>query len=122
MLNARDPEALIAFYRQVIGLEPERLEEYRKGQVPFASLRIDPSTIIDVLGPEGWGGEREGAGNLDHFCLAVATGDWQPLLDRLEAAGVETEMGPARLSGARGEGTGIYIRDPEGNRVELRYY
>ena len=41
---------------------------------------------------------------------------------RLAAAGVDIEMGPLMLSGARGDGTSIYVRDPDGNRVELRYY
>ena len=48
------------------------------------------------------------------------------MLDSVRAdfdlAGVELEMGPLELDGARGVGTGVYIRDPDGNRVELRYY
>ena len=32
------------------------------------------------------------------------------------------EMGPAELSGARGVGLGIYIRDPDDHRIELRTY
>ncbi len=32
------------------------------------------------------------------------------------------DAGPAQLFGARGVGTGLYIRDPDGNRIELRTY
>jgi len=32
------------------------------------------------------------------------------------------EMGPAEMNGARGRGQGLYIRDPSGNRIELRTY
>jgi len=31
-------------------------------------------------------------------------------------------MGPADLFGAKGVGRGLYIKDPDGNRVELRTY
>ena len=32
------------------------------------------------------------------------------------------EMGPASLFGARGQGDGVYVRDPDGHRVEVRTY
>jgi catechol-2,3-dioxygenase len=31
-------------------------------------------------------------------------------------------MEPTTLWGAHGEGTSMYLRDTEGNRVEVRYY
>jgi extradiol dioxygenase family protein len=40
----------------------------------------------------------------------------------LKAQSIEIEEGPAQRWGARGEGTSIYFRDPEGNQVEARYY
>ena len=124
VLNVRDVEGTLRFYTEVIGLGSERVDEYHEGSVLFPSLRLNEDTIIDVLPPELWGGGEEPAGrpNVDHFCLTVDAADWQALNDRLQAAGVELELEPTTLWGAHGDGTAIYIRDAEGNRVELRYY
>ena len=109
VLVTPDPERLIAWYRDVLGLRTERLEEWRAGEVPFASLRVDETTIIDVL-PR----ERSGS-NVDHIALVVDAD-----LDALAAEhGV---AGPKELFGARGQGRGIYLRDPDGTGVELRTY
>ncbi|MBA3280780.1 MAG: hypothetical protein H0U29_00970 [Acidimicrobiia bacterium] len=44
-------------------------------------------------------------------------------LDELAASGaVEVESGPHDLWGARGMGRGLYLCDPDGNRLELRTY
>lgn len=113
VLVAPDPEALIAWYRDELGLQPERLGEWRRGEVLFASLRVSPTTLIDVFQ-----GERTGV-NVDHVALTVDDID----LDELAASGrFDVEMGPTDLFGARGTGRGLYIRDPAGNRVELRTY
>src|SRR3954471_3385102 len=113
VLAVPDPEAVIAWYRDELGLAPERLEEWRCGEVLFASLRVSPTTLIDVFQ-----GERTGV-NVDHVALVVENVD----LDALAASGrFEVEMGPADLFGARGTGRGLYIKDPAGNRVELRTY
>jgi catechol 2,3-dioxygenase-like lactoylglutathione lyase family enzyme len=113
VLVVPDVERIIAWYRDELGLQPERLEEWRRGEVLFASLRVSPTTLIDVFQ-----GERTGV-NMDHVALIVEDVD----LDELAASGrFEIEMGPADLFGARGTGRGIYIHDPAGNRVELRTY
>lgn len=124
VLNVRDVDRALSFYTDVIGLTAERLDQYKAGQVPFPSLRINQDTIIDLLPPEIWGGPQPGEArtNLDHFCLAVDEGSWPALAGRLERAGIEYELGPITLSGAHGDGTAVYVRDSEGNRLELRYY
>jgi catechol 2,3-dioxygenase-like lactoylglutathione lyase family enzyme len=113
VLVVPDVEGIIAWYRDELGLYPERLDEWRRGEVPFASLRVSATTLIDVFQ-----GDRTGV-NMDHVALVVEDVD----LDQLAASGrFEIEMGPADLFGARGTGRGLYIRDPAGNRVELRTY
>jgi catechol 2,3-dioxygenase-like lactoylglutathione lyase family enzyme len=41
VLNAEDEEKMIDFYHEVLGLQPERLAAYRRGDVPFPSVRIN---------------------------------------------------------------------------------
>jgi catechol 2,3-dioxygenase-like lactoylglutathione lyase family enzyme len=113
VLVSPDPERLTAWYRDRLGLEVMRLEEWRRNEVPFVSLRVNPTFLIDVMR-----GERSGV-NVDHVALVVEDVD----LDALAASGTfDVEFGPADLFGAQGTGRGLYIKDPDGNRVELRTY
>ena len=113
VLVSPDPEKLVAWYRDELGLEPERLEEWRRKEVLFVSLRVSPTFLIDILE-----GERTGV-NIDHVALCADDVD----LDELAASGrFDVEMGPADLFGAQGNGRGLYVRDPDGNRVEIRTY
>jgi catechol 2,3-dioxygenase-like lactoylglutathione lyase family enzyme len=122
VLNVADVDRALRFYADELGLAPERLEEYRRGECPFPSVRVTADTIIDLFPPAmrdgAPGGERA---NLDHFCLVVE----EPLdavQEHLRAIGVAVENGPVRVFGARGTGTSVYVRDPDGTLVELRSY
>jgi catechol 2,3-dioxygenase-like lactoylglutathione lyase family enzyme len=125
VLNVEDEEKMISFYSEVLKLPPERLEEYRAGDVPFPSLRLNRDTIIDLFPKKLWqrtARQGEGRENLNHFCIAVGKADWDALAKRLEAGGISIEIGPVRRWGAHGMGTSIYFRDPEKNLIEARYY
>jgi catechol 2,3-dioxygenase-like lactoylglutathione lyase family enzyme len=113
VLHVADAERSVAWYGEVLGLQPERLEEWRDGKVLFVSLRVDPTTIIDLLQTA-----RTGE-NVNHVAFVVEGVD----LDELAVSGtVEVDSGPADLWGAQGSGRGLYIRDPDRNLVELRTY
>lgn len=125
VLNVEDDEEMIAFYHEVLRLPTERLEDYRAGDVPFPSLRLNADTIIDLFPKELWeksAPRGEGRQNLNHFCIAITKTDWEALIKRLEARKISIERGPVRLWGARGIGTSIYFRDPENNLIEARHY
>lgn len=113
VLNVADAERSLAWYTGVLGLAGERVEEWRRGEAPFPSVRVDGSTIIDLFALE-----RTGE-NADHFCLVMPAGDWEEMV---EAGTVPVEKGPSKVFGARGMGLSIYTRDPDGNLVELRRY
>ncbi|UNZ16568.1 VOC family protein [Streptomyces sp. 891-h] len=113
VLNVGDVERALEFYCGPLGLEPVRVEEWRAGQVPFPSVRVSPSMIIDLLD------RPRGESNVDHICLVVEPLDWQTVIDSGDFDVIE---GPVSRFGARGTAESIYVRDPDGNTVELRWY
>lgn len=116
VLNVRDVERALDFYCGPLGLAPVRVDEWRAGKVPFPSVRVSATTIIDLFArPPGDSGES----NVDHICLVVEPLDWREVLD----AGTFTVLdGPVDRFGARGDARSVYVRDPDGNTVELRWY
>jgi catechol 2,3-dioxygenase-like lactoylglutathione lyase family enzyme len=116
VLKVADVERSLAWYQGRLGLVGERVDEWRRGEVPFPSLRVDATTLIDLLA-----GAPTGV-NVDHLCLVLAPG---ADLDALAASG-EVEVvgtGPVDgLFGAQGYARSLYVRDPDGTVVELRAY
>ncbi|MBW2251028.1 MAG: VOC family protein [Deltaproteobacteria bacterium] len=125
VLNVEDDDKMIVFYSEVLMFAPERLEEFRAGNVPFPSVRLNADTIIDLFPKKMWQKNdrvEQGRDNLNHFCFALSKSAWENLLERLQANDVDLEEGPVPRWGAHGTGTSIYFRDPEGNLIEARYY
>jgi catechol 2,3-dioxygenase-like lactoylglutathione lyase family enzyme len=112
-MNVSDARRSVAWWRDLLGAEPERFEEWEAGEVLFVSVRLNDDTIIDLFEVE-----RTGT-NVDHVCVVVEAADLEAV-----AAGGEFEVTgpPMQLFGARGTGTGLYVKDPDGNTVELRTY
>ena len=54
VLNVEDDEKMMDFYSKVLMLEAERLQEYRSGMVPFPSVRLSSSSIIDLFPKKMW--------------------------------------------------------------------
>jgi catechol 2,3-dioxygenase-like lactoylglutathione lyase family enzyme len=116
VLNVADVERSLAWYRERLGLPGERVDEWRRGEVAFPSLRIDATTLIDLLA-----GPPTGT-NVDHLCLVL---DPSADLDALAASGDFDVVGAGPvdgLFGAQGYARSLYVRDPDGTVVELRAY
>lgn len=114
VLNVTDVRRSAAWYHDRLGLEVLRLDEWERKEVLFPSVRINGSTIIDLLESAPTGA------NVDHFCIVV---DPTTDLDALAGGGdFDVVDGPAERWGARGMGHSLYVRDPDGNTVELRTY
>ena len=111
VLCCRDLEKSLEFYVDTLGLAPERVDEWRAGEVPFPSVRISPTTIIDLFAREPDGT------NLDHLCLVIEPTD----LDAIAAAFPGSRKADG-LFGAQGFASSVYIADPDGTTVELRSY
>ena len=120
VLRIVDREAMIAFYRDVVGCTLDR----DRPELGLTHLRAGRSLIdlVTVDGPLGRaGGAPPGpqARNMDHLCLGVRPFDEPAIRAHLADHGVAvTESG--QRYGAEGEGASVYFQDPEGNTVELK--
>jgi catechol 2,3-dioxygenase-like lactoylglutathione lyase family enzyme len=113
VLRCADVERTLAWYTDVLGLALVRLDEWRRGDAPFPSVRVSDGTIIDLVAGETVDGR------LDHFCVVIEATD----LDAVAKSGrFDVVEGPGTRFGARGNGTSLYVRDPDGAVVELRHY
>lgn len=120
VLRVVDKERMIAFYRDVLGCPVE----WDRPEIALTHIRAGGS-LIDLVTVDGKLGLMGGAApgpegrNLDHFALAIRPFDAEAILAHLAAHDVEVGEQAPRF-GADGEGPSIYIKDPEGNTVELK--
>ncbi|MGH7824297.1 MAG: VOC family protein [Candidatus Binatia bacterium] len=126
VLNVSDIDRAVNFYTEVLGLQAERLEEFKAGKVGFPSVRINADTIIDLFPAKGRDraqlpGEKP-EGNLNHFCMVVGKEDFSSLVEYLQHHDVAIREGPISRWGARGRATSVYFLDPDGNEIEIRCY
>ena len=120
VLRVRDKDAMLGFYVGVLGLTIDR----DRPELGLTHVRAGPQ-MIDIVTLDGKLGRLGGAGpgaegrNLDHFALQVRPFDEPAIRAHLAAHGVDVvEEGPRY--GADGDGFSLYVRDPEGNTVELK--
>ena len=122
VLRVRDVERSLQFYRDVLGLDPERVEQWRAGEIRFPSVRLNADTIIDLFATDQAPIGKEGARNQDHFCMVIEPTDMDALKSKFEEIEVEIQSGPGKRWGSHGDGISLYIYDPDDNVVELRHY
>jgi catechol 2,3-dioxygenase-like lactoylglutathione lyase family enzyme len=122
VLNVSDVERSLAFYIDVLGLQGERLEEFRNGDVGFPSVRINDNTLVDLMSTPGAKSNPEANKNLNHYCLVARSVDLAQVAEDLRAQGVTIAQEPVSRWGARGQAMSIYILDPDENEIEIRCY
>tara|TARA_Y100000746_G_C15438265_1_gene421696 strand:- start:988 stop:1365 length:378 start_codon:yes stop_codon:yes gene_type:complete len=111
VINVSDAERAMRWYQKHLGFEPERYGEWLSGKAPFLSMRVNEVTVIDLLETD-----RSGE-NVDHISFCI-TGS----LEDLATEDVEIVREFESVYGAMGWGPALYIRDPDGNVIELKQY
>ena len=114
-----DMARAMAFYCDMLGAVPG----YSYPALGMEQLWCGSALIVlwDVTHP---GAARavpaiKGGRNVDHLCIATSPFDPGALRAHLKAHGVAIER-EATHGGARGMGFSVYIRDPFGNKLELK--
>ena len=120
VLRVRDKDAMLGFYVGVLGLSVDRdRPELGLTHVRAGLQMIDLVTLDGRLGKLGGAAPGAEGRNLDHFALQVRPFDEAAIRAHLAAHGVNVvEEGPRY--GADGDGFSLYVKDPEGNTVELK--
>ena len=118
--RVKDLERSLGFYRDLLGLEPFGLDEFRRGESSLVSLRVTPTFILHLRPHPGF--EPESTGGYDHLALVVEGTSPGALAERLAEGGVEIERRSENVLGARGAGEALYARDPDGYLLEFKLY
>jgi len=113
VLTTAHTEQCIDFYTRVLGMKFERFGEGRMA-LKFGGQKINLHEKGREFAPRA---TLAAPGTLD-VCFIAAL----PLKDviaRLVAAGVPIVEGPVAKTGATGPIRSVYVRDPDGNLVEI---
>jgi len=120
VLRVRDLEAALRFYQGALGCSIERrIDALGLIQLRAGASLIDLVPIDSPLGKAGGGVPEPEGKNVDHICLRIDAFDAAALAAHLRSHGVEPGEVGTRY-GAEGSGPSMYVRDPDGNVVELK--
>jgi len=121
VLRTTKLEEMLTFYCDILGCIIERQTEKQLGltQLRAGNALIDLLEVNSQLGKLGGGPASLSENNLDHFCLQLKKIVPQELTKHLTGFGISLTDFSLRY-GAQGFGQSLYIKDPEGNTVELK--
>jgi catechol 2,3-dioxygenase-like lactoylglutathione lyase family enzyme len=113
VLTVRDIPASVAFYTRVLGMREVIFGDDRRA-LAFGRCKLNLHQAGRELEPKA---AHPAPGAVD-LCLLART----PVADiarHLAAQGVAIEAGPIERTGAQGPILSVYVRDPDGNLIEL---
>ena len=115
VFRVRDLERMIRFYADVLGCGVDHRQEHLR----LVHVRAGRTLIDLVQVREGESLPEPGSGNQAHLCLRIEP--WEPatLRAHLEGLGLSADWAEANF-GAEGTGPSLYLKDPEGNLLELK--
>lgn len=118
VIAVSDWERSNAFYREVLGADIVELS-FNRYAYAIGGQRLNvhgPGTDVGDLRAR----EPVRPGNSD-LCFEWL-GPVEAAVEHLSGHGVEIIAGPVERPGARGRGTSVYFRDPDGSLLELITY
>lgn len=123
-LRVSDLEAALEFYHDTLGMETRDRERYDNGEVPFVAVAAGGRHVHLVPAED----EEIDVGG-EHVCFLLRSSEKDTsdeidaLIDEIRAEGYEVEDGePYDRYGAYGYDPAVYVRDPDGRRVELKLH
>jgi glyoxylase I family protein len=121
VLRVSDLPRALWFYRDVLGCTVAR-ERPSLGMIHLqaGTSVIDLVDIHGKLGLPGGAAAGERGRNMAHLCLRVDPFDEAELREHLQRHGVGVDGPVSSNFGAEGDGFSLYVRDPDGNGVELK--
>ena len=121
VFRVADLDRSVAFYRDVLGCTMDKWrDDLGLVHLRAGTALIDLVSLTGRLGIEGGAGPGREGRNVDHVCLRVAPFDEDAILNHLVHYGVQPLAPVAINYGADGNGPSLYIKDPDGNVVELK--
>ena len=116
VLRVSDEAQALEFYCGLLGLREER----RLPEIGLIQLRAGQSLIdLVVVSKETAASEGPAGRNMEHFALQIEGFDAAHMRDYLGERGIAVGE-PADRYGSEGTGPSLYIKDPDGNTVELK--
>ncbi len=120
VLRVRDLERSLRFYTHVLdGSVERRIDALGLVQVRLGASLVDLVPVGSPLGKLGGAAPETEGRNLDHFAIRIEPFDEAALRAHL----IEHGVAPGEVGlryGAEGNGPSMYVRDPDGNTVELK--
>jgi catechol 2,3-dioxygenase-like lactoylglutathione lyase family enzyme len=113
VLTVRDVDATVAFYRDGLGMEARRFEGGRLA-LHFGRQKINVHEAGREHEPKA---EVPTPGSAD-LCF-LTDRPLEEVRERLEARGIAVIEGPVARTGATGPLVSLYVRDPDGNLIEI---
>lgn len=120
VLRSARPDRLIEFYRRLGGEVERELTDIGLVQLRMGSSILDIVDADSELGRGGGAPPKPDSGhNVDHIAWRIEPFEEDALRTFAESLDVPATF-HSKLYGADGYGPAVYLRDPDGNRVELK--